>query len=147
MPTTTGSGLPPDSPRQRFAAAKVARLATVRPDGTPHVVPITFAVADEDVVTAIDSKPKRTNNLQRLRNLRTNPAVSLIVDHYDDDWNRLWWVRVDGLGRIAEDGPERARALKALVEKYSQYSADPPAGPAIIIEPAGWTAWSAHSAP
>src|SRR5712691_6011718 len=86
--------------RHRLKTASVARLATVGPDGRPHIVPITFASADGVLFFAVDQKPKRTRNLQRLRNIAANPAVSVLVDHYDDDWFSLWWVRVDGTARI-----------------------------------------------
>lgn len=119
-------------------------MATVRPDGTPHVVPITFAISNETLVTAVDAKPKRTTKLQRLRNLRTNPAVSIVVDHYADDWSALWWIRIDGLATV-ETGEARARdaAIEALVAKYPQYQVAAPEGPVIIVQPTRWTAWSA----
>lgn len=119
-------------------------MATVRSDATPHVVPITFAISNETLVTAVDAKPKRTTDLQRLRNLRTNPAVSIVVDHYADDWSTLWWVRIDGLASIVDGGaPERTAAIDALVAKYSQYQVHAPDGPLIIVRPTGWTSWSA----
>jgi PPOX class probable F420-dependent enzyme len=149
MPTISGSGLPDGSLGDRISASRIGRMATVRSDGTPHVVPITFAISNDMVVTAVDAKPKRTTNLQRLRNLRTNPAVSIVVDHYADDWSALWWIRVDGLARIVEaddgvgDAPERAAAIEALVAKYPQYQATAPDGPVIIVQPTRWTVWSA----
>ncbi len=144
MPTTSGSGLPTGSLRERIVTERVGRMATVRPDGTPHVVPITFAITGETLVTAVDAKPKRTTNLQRLRNLRTSPAVSIIVDHYADDWSALWWIRFDGLARIVEyDVPERAAAIEALAAKYAQYQALVPDGALILVQPSRWTAWSA----
>lgn len=121
-------------------------MATVRPDGTPHVVPVTFAISNDTVVTAVDAKPKRTTNLQRLRNLRTNPAVSIVVDHYADDWSALWWIRIDALATVLEDDvdvPERTAAVDALVAKYPQYRLTAPAGPVIIVRPTSWTYWSA----
>lgn len=124
-------------------------MATVRSDGTPHVVPVTFAISNDMLVTAIDAKPKRTTKLQRLRNLRTNPAVSIIVDHYADDWSALWWIRIDGIARIVEDddvvgdAPDRTAAIEALVAKYPQYQATAPDGPVIIMQPTRWTVWSA----
>lgn len=149
MPTISGSGLPDGSLRDRITASRIGRMATVRSDGTPHVVPITFAISNETLVTVIDAKPKRTTKLQRLRNLRTNPAVSVIVDHYDDNWSALWWIRIDGLARVVEgdvlagDAPERNAAIAALVAKYPQYRATAPGGPVIIVQPTCWTAWSA----
>lgn len=135
-------GLPPDL-RPRVVRARVARLATVRPDGTPHVVPITFACDGHSVVTAIDAKPKRTTALQRVRNIRANPAVSVLVDAYDDDWARLWWARADGPARVEDLGaiPE---ALERLRAKYTQYREQPPHGPAIVVTVDRWASWSAR---
>ena len=92
-------GVTPAEARGRFAAARVARLATADATGQPHLVPVTFAVAGDMVYTAVDAKPKRTTALRRLANVAANPRVSLLVDHYDDDWSRLWWVRADGRRR------------------------------------------------
>jgi PPOX class probable F420-dependent enzyme len=127
--------------KARFAEASVARLATADADGRPHVVPVTFALDADDIVSAIDHKPKTTTALQRLRNIEANPAVSMVVDHYDDDWSRLWWVRVDGRGRVLESGPERDQALELLAAKYDQYRAQPPAGPVLAIDATGWRGW------
>ena len=149
MPTISGSGLPDGSLRDRIGASRVGRMATVRADGTPHVVPVTFAISNDTLVTAIDAKPKRTTNLQRLQNLRANPAVSIVVDHYADDWSALWWIRIDGLATVVEDddvvgdAPERTAAIEALVAKYPQYQASAPDGPVIIVQPTHWTVWSA----
>jgi PPOX class probable F420-dependent enzyme len=118
--------------RRRLAAAEVARLATVGRDG-PHLVPVVFAVDGDRIVTAVDRKPKRTMKLKRLDNVATDPRVSLLVDHYDDDWDRLWWVRVDGTAAVGEGGPVRDWAVALLVAKYAQYRTDPPPGPAVII--------------
>ncbi|MGP3920155.1 TIGR03668 family PPOX class F420-dependent oxidoreductase [Nonomuraea sp. 10N515B] len=129
--------------RTRFAHARVARLGTTGGDGAPHLAPIVFAVVAETVVTAVDHKPKTTANLRRLRNIRENPQVSLLVDHYDDDWAQLWWVRADGLARIVEGGTEREAALDALAHKYPQYRERRPAGPVIVVTVTRWTGWSA----
>jgi PPOX class probable F420-dependent enzyme len=133
--------------RARFAAAQVARLATVRPDGSPHLVPVTFAFStDEDeVVFAVDSKPKSTTQLQRLRNIAAEPRVSFLVDHYDDDWSQLWWARVDGVARILDDPtePDAARAaLDALAAKYQQYRDVRPAGPVVLTRITRWSGWT-----
>ena len=86
--------------RERLIRARVARLATVRADGSPHVVPFCFAIGEGDVLyTAVDAKPKSTLELKRLDNVRANPHVSVLVDHYDEEWTQLWWVRVDGPAR------------------------------------------------
>jgi PPOX class probable F420-dependent enzyme len=127
--------------RARVAAARVGRLATTRPDGRPHVVPCCFALAGESIVSAVDAKPKSTLALRRLDNLRANPAASLLVDHYDDDWSQLWWVRVDGRCRVVEDGPERDEALAALAEKYAQYREERPPGAVLLLENLSWRAW------
>src|SRR5207244_611648 len=83
--------------------AKVARLATIGAGGKPHVVPITFAVDGDTIYFAVDAKPKRTTDLKRLRNIAANSSVSVLVDHYEDDWTKLWWVRVDGTARLLAD--------------------------------------------
>ena len=88
--------------RRRFASTPVARLATVRPDGRPHVVPVVFVLVGDVVYTAIDAKPKKSSRLQRLVNLSAEPRCSLLVDHYEDDWSRLWWVRADGEAAVVE---------------------------------------------
>ena len=123
-----------------WARAPVARLATVRPDGSPHVVPITFAVQDGDIVTAIDHKPKRHERLQRILNIEANPTVSVLVDHWDDDWDRLWWVRLDGHAEIRTIDPN---AIAALAAKYQVYANRPPRGPVIRIRPERTARWDA----
>ncbi|KAB8187548.1 TIGR03668 family PPOX class F420-dependent oxidoreductase [Nonomuraea phyllanthi] len=128
--------------RARFRGERVARLATASRDGTPHLVPVTFAVAGDRVVIAIDHKPKTTTALRRLRNIRENPHVSLLADHYEDDWAQLWWVRADGLARVVEEGPEREPAIDALAAKYGQYREHRPAGPVIVVDVTRWSGWS-----
>lgn len=128
--------------RERFAAAPVARLATVRPDGRPHVVPVVFALVGDVVWTAVDAKPKSTRQLQRLRNIEAHPEVSVIVDHYEADWARLWWVRVEGRAVVRQlDDDDAELALWALTEKYEQYEREPPPGPLIRIEALAWRSW------
>ena len=112
------------------AAARVARLATVDPRGRPHAVPICFAIDGDTLYTAVDEKPKRTRRLQRLRNIEANPRVEVLIDQYDEDWTRLWWVRLRGTARIVED----RRAVQLLAAKYPQYRERPPAGPVIAVE-------------
>jgi PPOX class probable F420-dependent enzyme len=132
--------------RRRFEAARVARLGTVTPDGGPHLVPVVFVLEpDRDIVwTAVDAKPKSTRSLRRLANIATNPRVSLLVDHDDEDWTRLWWVRADGQASIRVDtDPEASSGLDALVAKYHQYSDERPAGPVIRIEIDTWRTWTA----
>jgi PPOX class probable F420-dependent enzyme len=127
--------------RQRVAMARVGHLATTRPDGRPHVVPCCFALVDDTVYSAVDAKPKSTLALQRLRNVATHPAASLVVDHYEDDWSQLWWVRLDGWARILEAGWERDTAIDALAAKYAQYVDDPPPGAVVALDVEAWRAW------
>jgi PPOX class probable F420-dependent enzyme len=130
--------------RSRFAAAPVARLATLRPDGTPRLVPITFALVDGLVCSAVDEvKPKTTTRLARLADVERDARVALIVDHYADDWSQLWWVRVDGTAAVHRDGELRERALAALCVKYPPYAAAPPSGLLLAITPTRWAGWSA----
>lgn len=133
----------PDEARSRFAAARVACLATVGADGQPHVVPITFAVDGDRIVTAVDAKPKRPGRLRRLENIAANPRVALLVDHYDTDWQRLWWVRADGRARVVDDGIEASRAYDLLRDRYPQYASVELSGPAIVVTVERWVGWSA----
>jgi PPOX class probable F420-dependent enzyme len=126
------------TPAELFATARVARLATVSPGGRPHLVPIVFAVAGDVVHTAVDAKPKRTRNLRRLANIAADPRVTLLADHYDEDWSQLWWVRADGVARILDSAPE---AVAALQSRYPQYRETPPPGPFLEITVSRWTAW------
>lgn len=136
----------PDDARARFAAARVARLATVGTDGRPHLVPMVFAVAGDTVYGAVDRKPKRHAALRRLANLDANPEVALLADHYDDgDWDQLWWVRADGdARRVAVGSAEEGRALALLVGRYRQYrAAGPPPGPVVAVDVRRWSGWAA----
>jgi PPOX class probable F420-dependent enzyme len=128
--------------RHRFASVPVVRLATIAEDGRPHLVPVTFAVAGDHVYTAIDHKPKRGRDLKRLRNIRADPRVALLADHYTDDWAGLWWVRADGTARILADPVDMAGPIDLLVRRYPQYQERPPAGPVIAISVARWTGWT-----
>jgi PPOX class probable F420-dependent enzyme len=127
------------TPAERFAAVPVARLATVDPSGAPHLVPIVFAVAGDTIFSAVDAKPKRTRALRRLANIAANPRVSVLADHYEDDWSRLWWVRADGVARVTDASPA---GLAALVARYPQYRTAPPPGPFLEIAVDRWSAWS-----
>lgn len=124
---------------------RVARLATSGHDQRPHLVPVTpaFLPADQ-VVIAIDHKPKSTTRLRRLDNIRQNHRVALLWDHYDEDWDQLWWVRADGTARIEESGAAWSAALDALGDRYPQYRTRRPDGPVIMIEVTRWSGWSAH---
>ena len=133
--------------RERLAAAPLAHLATVGAEGKPHLVPITFAVDGDAIYFAVDAKPKRTTNLRRLRNIAANPSVAVLVDHYDDDWRRLWWVRVDGRALVLAAGPEAERAIDLLAERYVQYRTARPLGPVVAITIDSITGWSAAEHP
>ena len=133
----------PAEARARFEEALVAHLATVGADGAPHIVPVTFALAGDTIVTAMDGKPKRGTPLRRFENVAANPHVSLLVDAYDSDWARLWWARADGLGSIIADGADLEGALAALRARYPQYASVPLTGPAIVIAVDRWSGWSA----
>jgi len=134
--------------RSLFAAARVAHLATADARGRPHLVPITFALVGEDtIVTAVDHKPKRTIALRRLANIAENPAVAVLVDHYDDDWAELWWARADGRARVlAAPAASRPAAIAALAQRYEQYRERPLAGAIIAIEVTRWSGWRARVA-
>ena len=134
----------PDEARAAFRGARVARLATADASGRPHVVPMTFALLDDDtIVSAVDHKPKRTTALKRLANIAANPRVAVLADHYDDDWARLWWVRADGTALVANAlSPD---ALVALAERYEPYRERPPEGPLVVIAVERWSGWSAVS--
>ena len=128
--------------RRRLAGARVARLATVGEDGQPHLVPVTFAVDGDRIYTAVDQKPKTTTRLRRLRNIRENPRVAVLADHYAEDWDTLWWVRVDGHAHIVEDSAAAWHPLDLLARKYEQYVRARPAGPVIVIDAGRWTGWA-----
>jgi PPOX class probable F420-dependent enzyme len=119
----------------------VASLGTTRESGSPHVVPITFAVETESVYSMVDQKPKSTTALQRLANIAAHPAASLLVDHYEDDWTRLWWVRVDGTAAVSDDVATLTTARTLLQSKYPQYRDQPPDGPVISVTITGVTWW------
>jgi PPOX class probable F420-dependent enzyme len=140
------SDFPKNPSRADVAAAPVARLATHNPSGAIDLVPITFAlVGDDTIVTAVDHKPKRTTQLQRLENIRQNPNVTVLVDHYDDDWSALWWLRARGEAAVV-DAPDAA-LLEPLVAKYAQYDEHHPRGPAIVIHLTDVAAWSGSPVP
>jgi PPOX class probable F420-dependent enzyme len=131
--------------RRRFTSARVARLATVSAAGDPHLVPVVFALVDDRVLMAVDFKPKRTPRLRRLDNIAATGRVSLLVDDYDEDWDALWWVRVDGHAVVVPaNGVAGVRAIDALVAKYEQYAHARPEGPAVVVDNLGWRWWSAR---
>jgi PPOX class probable F420-dependent enzyme len=128
--------------RNRFGRARVGRLATANAEGRPHLVPLCFVLVDDRIVSVVDAKPKRTQQLRRLSNIRAQPRVSVLVDEYDEDWSRLWWVRADGTARVVESGPERERAVASLTAKYPQYREQRPAGPVVEITVDRWVGWA-----
>jgi PPOX class probable F420-dependent enzyme len=142
--------------RRRLAAARVGRLATVTPAGAPHLVPLVFALVDDVLYSAVDSKPKTTVALQRLANIEATGRASVLVDHYTEDWSALWWIRVDGSAQVLAVDNERPRAfverghreqvriaIEALTGKYPQYVSQPPAGPVIAVRVTRWHWWDA----
>jgi PPOX class probable F420-dependent enzyme len=134
--------------RRRVGEARVGRLATVTPEGAPHVVPCCYVLVGETVYSAVDGKPKSTLALRRLDNVRAHPATSLLVDHYDDDWSALWWIRLDGAARVLDAttdpaaAAEQARALDLLAAKYPQYRERRPPGAVLALDVDRWRAWS-----
>lgn len=128
--------------RTRAHQTRSARLATSRPAGGIDLVPIVFAFVGDDLVFAIDHKPKTTQRLQRLENIAADPQVTLLFDHYDDDWNQLWWVRMYGIAKETDDPDERTAALDALAAKYPQHAEQRPEGSVVWIRPTDWSGWS-----
>ncbi len=109
------------------------------------MVVVTFALMGDTIVTVVDAKPKRTQELQRLRNIAVTPKASLLVDHYDDeDWSQLWWVRLDGDAELVSDERRRTDLVASLVAKYEQYQSDPPSGPAIVLTIGSARSWSSR---
>lgn len=130
----------PDEARTRFAAARIARLATADERGRPHIVPIVFAVSKDVVYSAVDDKPKRTTALKRMANIRANPHVSVLADHYEEDWSKLWWVRADGWARVLEpEDPEARRGLGLLRSRYEQQRV---LGAVLAVDVERWSGWT-----
>jgi PPOX class probable F420-dependent enzyme len=128
-----------DAAWARLAAARVGRLATT----APRIVPVTFAVVGTEIVHAVDHKPKATRELARIEDIRRDPRVSLLVDHYDEDWSQLWWVRADGTARV-RDAVESTQAIDALVAKYPQYAERRPEGPVVVLDVERVSGWQAR---
>jgi PPOX class probable F420-dependent enzyme len=106
-----------------------------------HLVPCCFVLDASTVYSAVDAKPKSTSDLRRVQNIMSNGAASLLVDHYAEDWTTLWWVRVDGTGRVVDESLEHDRAIGLLASKYEQYRQTPPPGPALAIDIECWRMW------
>lgn len=129
--------------RGRLAGARVLRLATADAEGAPHLVPATFVLHQDTLVTAVDHKPKRHHDLRRLRNIAQNPRVCALVDEYAEDWTRLWWVRADGRARLLDgEASGSAALLDRLVAKYPQYARRRPEGPVVAITVTRVTGWA-----
>jgi PPOX class probable F420-dependent enzyme len=125
--------------------ARVAHLATTNTGLGVDVVPITFALlAGDRLVSIVDQKPKSTTRLRRLDNIRANPDVTVLVDHYEDDWERLWWVRMRGEATVVAEGDEFDEARTALTARYPQYEDAPPPGPVVSVTVRQWTGWRAR---
>jgi PPOX class probable F420-dependent enzyme len=135
----------PELQRRLLAEARVGRMATVGADGDPHVVPVCFVLDGDAVYWAVDRKPKASRRLRRLANIEAHPVAELVVDHYDEDWTELWWIRVSAAAAVLEPGAESEHALDLLAEKYEQYKEHRPEGPVVRLTLRRWSAWSAWS--
>jgi len=138
--------LPEDEARERFGSVRAARLGTADARGKPHVVVVTFAVEGDTIYTAVDQKPKSGSTLKRLRNVAENPQVTMLADHYDDDWDTLWWVRADGRAVVLADRQQMAAPLRLLADRYWQYRQAPPPGPVLAVTVERWSGWAAGPA-
>ena len=128
-------------------SARTAHLATADANGQPHVIPVCYVFDGEFIYSVLDAKPKTTplRQLRRVRNILANPRVSLVVDHYEEDWSRLQYVMVTGNAGLLEPGDECARAIVMLREKYPQYQKmDLAQSPVIKIVPARFVPWSSQ---
>jgi PPOX class probable F420-dependent enzyme len=134
-----------DAMRERVRTARVARLATIDPDGRPHLVPIVFVLDGQSLYSAVDAKPKRSRKLRRVANARERSAVIVLVDHYEDDRGRLWWVSLRGRGRVLDTGVEAERALRLLADKYEQYRRERPGRPVLAVDILEWRSWDASA--
>lgn len=137
----------PSELRTRVAEARVGRLATLRADGSPHLVPFCFVLEGDVIYSAVDAKPKRAGGapLARFRNVAGDPRVAVLVDHWSEDWTQLWWVRVEGRAAALERGSANEQhALTLLAGKYEQYRAAPPPGPVLAVTAERWSSWSAR---
>ncbi len=138
-----------DTLRAFLARERVAHLATVNPDGSPHVVPICYAFDGHRFFSVIDQKPKRVaaRQLRRVQNIADRPAVSLVVDHYSEEWTQLGFALVSGTGEVLWEGDQRETGLELLRNKYPQYREMPLAEqPIICITPERVTTWGSMEA-
>ena len=128
--------------RRLASEGRVARLGTIDPDGRPHLVPLCFALDGDTFYSEVDQKPKSSKRLRRLENISRDPRVTILVDHYEEDWPKVWWVRMRGPGRVVDDESERDRGRRLLIEKYPQYRENPPSGELFAVEVEEWLGWS-----
>ncbi len=129
-----------------LARASIGHLATVGAAGAPHVIPVCYAFDGRAIYSVLDQKPKSAPlaRLRRVRNIRANPRVALVVDHYEEDWRRLGYLLVFGRAELLLEGDERDGAVRLLREKYHQYRAmDLDANPVIKITPGRVVGWGA----
>jgi PPOX class probable F420-dependent enzyme len=135
----------------RARSGVVGRMATVTPEGKPHVVPFVFVLLGDErhlrAYWAVDQKPKKAGRIRRIENLKANPALEFVVDGYAQDWDLLWWVRVSGRARMVDSDVERAQAIAALSNKYPQYVRAPPGGPVIAVDVQAISSWEATEGP
>jgi PPOX class probable F420-dependent enzyme len=135
---------PPGWAFELLEQARVGHLGMLDTDGGPRVLPVTFALAEGRIWSAVDEKPKRVGaeELARVNFLRRDPRATLTVDDYSEDWSKLAWVQALGKVEIvaAADG---AAAIDALARKYRQYESSPPPGPLLGLEPQRWISWRA----
>ena len=131
--------------RAKLETARVARLATLDPERKPHAVPVCFVFDGAVFYSALDRKPKRVapSQLARLKNIEQTPQVALLVDHYDEDWTRLWYVLVRGEAELVSNSGEQKRAIQLLRAKYPQYDTNMLVddAPVLRITPVRITAW------
>lgn len=127
--------------RRRLGKGRVARVGTVGPNGRPHLVPCVFVFEGDMIYTPIDHKPKRTRRLQRLKNIEANPAATVLVDHYSENWDECWWVQVRGRARTLKGGDEFEHARGLLIARYQQYTDPAQIHPIIAIDIDEWVGW------
>ena len=147
MADNTLAQLPADQ-AELLARAPVGRLATADSNGVPHVIPVCYALMDGIIYSVLDQKPKRATltRLKRVQNILANPQVSLVVDHYEENWERLWYILISGDAKLLEEGAERPAAIRVLREKYAQYrtmNIDP--NPMIKITPSHVVFWGSRA--
>ena len=133
----------PTEARRLFGDARVAVLGTLDVAGGPHLVPVTFVVDGGSVWTAVDDKPKSAAQLRRHANIRADPRVSLLAQHWDEDWTGLWWVRADGTATLSDTRATVERIAGLLRRKYVQYDQVGVRGPVIEVAVHRWRGWTA----